>query len=138
MAKVVDCVVLGAGISGLVSASILATQGGGNSDILVIDEFPHLGGNHISVDLGEYTFDIGSFFFADRSPLMRNFPDLLSLYENQSPGTYAIARITPSGATGRYPFDFNHDQPRIMQNTGWAADFSSSPVCATTWPVSME
>jgi protoporphyrinogen oxidase len=117
VAKVVDCVVLGAGISGLVSASILATQAGGKGNILVIDEFAHLGGNHISVDLGEYTFDIGSFFFADRSPLMRHFPDLLSLNENQTRGTYSIARITPSGATGRYPFDFQLD----FRNRGpWA------------------
>lgn len=109
MAREFDCVILGAGISGMVSASILAKQANGNSDILVLDEFSHLGGNHISVDLGAYTFDIGSFFFADRSPLIKHFPELLSLYENQSRGTYGIARIAPSGATGRYPFDFKLD-----------------------------
>jgi len=56
-----EVMVLGAGISGLVSASVLLKQGYQN--IIVVDEYDHIGGNHIDCSIGEYTFDIGSFIF---------------------------------------------------------------------------
>ncbi|MGI3170892.1 FAD-dependent oxidoreductase [Pseudooceanicola sp. C21-150M6] len=103
-------VVLGAGISGLVTASILADRNkDGLDEVLVLDEFTDPGGNHISVDLNGYTFDIGSFFFADRSPFIRRFPEILPLYENHDPGIYRITRITPGYALARYPYDFRLD-----------------------------
>ncbi|MGH3751275.1 MAG: NAD(P)-binding protein [Pseudonocardiaceae bacterium] len=46
----VDAIVLGAGISGLVSASILVEQGNGR--VLVVDEYGHVGGNHIDRAVG--------------------------------------------------------------------------------------
>lgn len=107
----VDVVVLGAGISGLVTASSILAQPGRDplSSILVLDEFPEPGGNHLSVNVADYTFDIGSFFFADNAPFLRHFPELLSFYENNSTGTYRIARINPAYALARYPYDFRKD-----------------------------
>jgi UDP-galactopyranose mutase len=40
-----EAIVLGAGISGLVSTAVLLEQGATN--ILLVDEYPHAGGNHI-------------------------------------------------------------------------------------------
>ena len=59
--EAVDAIVLGAGISGLVSASILLNQG--YQRVLIVDEYDHVGGNHIDVQIGEYTFDIRALFF---------------------------------------------------------------------------
>src|ERR1700682_4075212 len=46
-------IVLGAGISGLVTASILLKQGYPN--IVVVDEYDHIGGNHIDCRIGEFS-----------------------------------------------------------------------------------
>ena len=81
--EAVDAIVLGAGISGLVSASILLNQG--YQRVLIVDEYDHVGGNHIDVQIGEYTFDIGSFIFQDDSPLLRHLPELLPLYCRVNP-----------------------------------------------------
>src|SRR6516162_4392458 len=62
-----DAIVLGAGISGLVATSILLEQG--CEQVLVVDEYDHVGGNHIDRTIGDYTFDVGSFIFQDDSPL---------------------------------------------------------------------
>src|ERR1700757_270780 len=97
MADSVDCerfdaVVLGAGISGLVAASILQRQGA--RSVLVIDEYSCLGGNHIDCKVGDYTFDVGSYIFQDDSPLLAHFPELLSLYVAINP---SWGRLTPYG-----------------------------------------
>src|SRR3977135_1307465 len=73
-----EVMVLGAGISGLVSASVLLKQGYQN--IIVVDEYDHIGGNHIDCSIGEYTFDIGSFIFQDDSPLLAHLPEILPHY----------------------------------------------------------
>jgi phytoene dehydrogenase-like protein len=44
-----DAIVLGAGISGLVSAYLLADRG---KRVLLLDDYAELGGNHISRDIG--------------------------------------------------------------------------------------
>lgn len=93
-----DVAVLGAGISGLVSASVLAEQGHGR--ILVIDQYPVAGGNHIDVAAGGYTFDIGSFIFQGDSPLLDHFPEILPLYV---PITVSFGRLNPEGRITRYP-----------------------------------
>lgn len=46
-----DAVVLGAGISGLVSASVLLRQG--YARVLIVDEYDHIGGNHIDWSSGD-------------------------------------------------------------------------------------
>lgn len=102
-----DAVVLGAGITGLVSASVLARQG--NSRILIIDEYNHIGGNHIDRSCGDYTFDVGSFIFQDDSPLLAHFPELLPLYVPIDP---TFGKLTPQGRVTRYPFSIPDDLVR--------------------------
>src|SRR3712207_4079651 len=99
-----DVIVLGSGISGLVSASILSEQG--YRRILVVDEYNHVGGNHIDCTCGRYTFDVGSFIFQDDSPLLRHFPELLPLYV---PITPSWGKLTPQGVITRYPFSVQDD-----------------------------
>ena len=95
---------LGAGISGLVSASILLQQG--HARVLVIDEYPHVGGNHIDQSHSGYTFDVGSFVFQDDSPLLRHFPELLSEYVVIEP---SWGKLTPQGVITAYPFSLKDD-----------------------------
>ena len=52
-----EAVVLGAGISGLVSTSILLEQG--CERVLVVDGYGVVGGNHIDRACGGDTFDVG-------------------------------------------------------------------------------
>lgn len=66
-----DVIVLGAGISGLVSASILVEQGAAR--VLVVDEYARVGGNHTDRTHGPYTFDVGSPIFQDDSPCCSTF-----------------------------------------------------------------
>lgn len=111
--KIWDSIVFGAGTSGMVAGSMLSGRFEGraseNASVLILDEYPKIGGNHINVDIGRYTFDIGSFFFSENSRFFKHFPELIPLYENRDPGTYSTARITPDLKIGRYPFDFKLD-----------------------------
>ena len=99
-----DVIVLGAGVSGLVSASVLAQQG--CRRIVVIDEYPHIGGNHINWSSGDYTFDIGSLIFQDDSPLLQHFPELLPLYVPIQP---RWARLNPQRLITAYPISVKDD-----------------------------
>jgi protoporphyrinogen oxidase len=99
-----DVVVLGAGISGLVSASILLKQGYEN--VLVVDEYAHIGGNHIDCSIGEYSFDIGSFIFQDDSPLIAHLPELLPRYVPIDP---SWGRLNPQGMVTQYPISIKDD-----------------------------
>lgn len=99
-----DAIVLGAGISGLVSASILLAQG--CSRVLVVDEYPSVGGNHINRTIGKFTFDIGSFIFQDDSPLLAHFPEILPYYV---PITPTWGRLNPHGLVTRYPISVKDD-----------------------------
>jgi protoporphyrinogen oxidase len=97
-------IVLGAGISGLVSASVLLKEG--YQHVLVVDEYSHIGGNHIDRSIGEYTFDIGSFIFQDDSPLLAHLPELLPLYVPISP---SWGRLNPQGVVTDYPISIKDD-----------------------------
>lgn len=99
-----DAVVLGAGISGLVAASVLSRQG--YSRVLVVDEFDHVGGNHIDYSNAGYTFDVGSLIFQDDSPLLNHFPEILSLYVQIDP---SWGKLTPQGHVTQYPFSLKDD-----------------------------
>jgi hypothetical protein len=99
-----EAIVLGAGISGLVSAAVLVEQGATN--ILLVDEYPHVGGNHIDRSFGPYTFDVGSLIFQDDSPLLRHFPELLDRYLPIKP---TWARLNPQGKVTEYPFSIRDD-----------------------------
>ncbi|GAB4082284.1 NAD(P)-binding protein [Modestobacter muralis] len=102
--RIVDAVVLGAGISGLVSASVLLQQG--SRDIIVLDEYDHVGGNHIDRSYDGCTYDIGSLIFQDDSPLLRHFPEILPRYVPIEP---SWARLNPQGIVTHYPFSINDD-----------------------------
>src|SRR6266566_2004776 len=99
-----EVIVLGAGISGLVAASVLLKKGYQN--VLVIDEYAHIGGNHIDRSIGEYTFDIGSFIFQDDSPLLAHLPEILPLYVPINP---SWGRLNPQGVVTRYPISVKDD-----------------------------
>jgi protoporphyrinogen oxidase len=99
-----DAMILGAGISGLVSASVLSQQG--CSNIVVVDEYAHVGGNHIDCTIGPYTFDIGSLIFQDDSPLLAHFPGLLPHYVPINP---TWGRLNPQGVVTEYPISFRVD-----------------------------
>jgi protoporphyrinogen oxidase len=99
-----DAIILGAGISGLVAASILLKDG--YRKILVVDEYDHIGGNHIDKTIGTYTFDIGSFIFQDDSPLLAHLPELLPLYTVIDP---SWGRLTPQGVVTKYPISIKDD-----------------------------
>jgi protoporphyrinogen oxidase len=111
--------VLGAGVGGLVSAKIL--QGAGATRILLLDEYNHVGGNHIDQHIGPYTFDIGTLIFQEDSPLMAHFPELLSLYH---PITCSTSRITPDGKIRPYPFSFREEIVRAGPGE-WVRTFGS-------------
>jgi protoporphyrinogen oxidase len=103
-AQTFDVIILGAGISGLVAASILA--GRGNS-ILIIDEYAHVGGNHMDWTSSEgYTFDVGSLIFQDDSPLLKHFPELLAHYVPIVP---TWGRLNPQGQITAYPISVRDD-----------------------------
>jgi phytoene dehydrogenase-like protein len=99
-----DIIVLGAGISGLVSASVLLKQG--CKSLVVVDEYAHIGGNHIDRTIGEYTFDIGSFIFQDDSPLLAHLPEILPLYVPINP---SWGRLNPQGVVTQYPISIKDD-----------------------------
>jgi protoporphyrinogen oxidase len=99
-----DVVVLGSGISGLVSASILSEQG---LRVAIVEEYEHVGGNHIdwSSPAG-YTFDVGSLIFQDDSPLLRHFPEILPLYVPIKP---TWGRLNPQRKITKYPISIRDD-----------------------------
>jgi hypothetical protein len=99
-----EVIVLGAGMSGLVSASILLKEGYKN--VLVVDEYAHIGGNHIDRSIGEYTFDIGSFIFQNDSPLLAHLPEILPLYVPINP---SWGRLNPQGIVTQYPISIKDD-----------------------------
>lgn len=98
-----DAIVLGAGISGLVSASVLGQQG---LRVLLIDEYDHIGGNHIAFSINGYTFDVGSLIFQDDSPLLEHFPELLSRYVAIDP---SWGKLSPQGSVTKYPISVRDD-----------------------------
>ncbi|CAN7604935.1 NAD(P)-binding protein [Phenylobacterium sp. LjRoot219] len=118
-----DAIILGAGISGLVASSVLLQQG--CKRLLVLDDYEHIGGNHIDRAIGPYTFDVGSFIFQDDSPLLRHFPELLPQYVPINP---SWGRLNPQGVVTRYPISFKTDLIdagpiewcRILASVAWA------------------
>lgn len=99
-----DAVVLGAGISGLVASSILLEQG--CQTILVVDQYDHVGGNHIDATINGFTFDVGSLIFQDDSPLLRHFPEILEKYVPINP---SWGRLNPQGVVTSYPISLKAD-----------------------------
>lgn len=102
--EVYDAIILGAGISGLVAASVLLRQN--NERIAIIDEYAHIGGNHIDWSANGFTFDVGSLIFQDDSPLLKHFPELLEHYIHIRP---TWGRLNPQGKVTRYPISIADD-----------------------------
>ncbi len=99
-----DVIILGAGISGLVAASILTRQ---NNRVLVLEDYDRVGGNHIDWTSDEgYTFDVGSLIFQDDSPLLEHFPELLPHYLTIQP---SWGRLNPQGKITLYPVSIRDD-----------------------------
>jgi len=99
-----DAIILGAGISGLVAAAMLSENE--PTRVCVVDTYRHIGGNHIDVAIGPYTFDVGSLIFQDDSPLLRHFPELLPFYVHVEP---TWSRLTPQGHVTTYPVSVKDD-----------------------------
>ena len=93
-----DAIILGAGISGLVATKLLQRQG--LTKIAIVEQYRHVGGNHIDRHIGPFTFDIGTLIFWENSPFFNHFPELLPLYQ---PIEAAFGRIIPSGEVSAYP-----------------------------------
>jgi protoporphyrinogen oxidase len=98
-----DVLILGAGVTGLASAYFLARSG---SRVCLLDDYPTPGGNHISLDLNGYTFDVGSIFFFPNNPQFKMFPDSK---ENFVPVDLGMSRVTPQGHVRAYPLSFQDE-----------------------------
>lgn len=96
-------VILGAGVSGLVAADILALAG---HEVIVLEPYERLGGNQRSRTIGAYTFDIGSFVFVAGSPFFQRFPAAEALC---LPARIRVNRITPQGRISQYPYSIADD-----------------------------
>ena len=98
-----DVLILGAGISGLSAAYFLASQG---HSVRIIDAYDHLGGNHISRTIGNYTYDIGAIFFWSDNCQFDMFEGLLDMCV---PLDFSISKISPSGNIIQYPFSLRDE-----------------------------
>jgi len=95
--------ILGAGVSGLVAADVLASAG---HEVIVLEPYERLGGNQRSRTIGDCTFDIGSFVFVAGSPFFRRFPAAEALC---LPARIRVNRITPQGRISDYPYSIADD-----------------------------
>lgn len=98
-----DVIILGAGISGLSAAYFLAKKG---HSVRVIDSYPSTGGNHLSRQIGPYTFDIGAIFFWSDNPQFRMFEGLL---ETCVPVDFSVNKVAPSGRVTSYPYNIRDE-----------------------------
>jgi len=96
-------VILGAGVSGLVAADVLASAG---HEVIVLEPYERLGGNQRSRTIGGYTFDIGSFVFTAGSPFFQRFP---AAEATCLPARIRVSRITPQGRISQYPYSIADD-----------------------------
>lgn len=91
--------VLGAGIAGLFAADRLSATG---LHVNVIDRSDRCGGAHQSRNIGQYTFDLGSFFYEGGARIFQLAPEM----REQCPKVLRIQRrISPGGAILHYPLN---------------------------------
>lgn len=92
-------VVLGGGIAGLSAADQLSRAG---LPVVLLEATDQLGGGHRSVDIGPYTFDVGSIFYEEASRVF----DLAEGLREMCPQVRRIQRrITPEGTLSHYPIE---------------------------------
>lgn len=72
----------------------------------MVDEFSHIGGNHIDCSIADYTFDVGSLIFQDDSPLLDHFPEMLPAYVAISP---SWGKLNPQGLVTGYPISIKQE-----------------------------
>lgn len=99
--QTVDAIILGAGVAGLTAANRLLDD---HADVLCLESFTHVGGNHRSRDIGGYTFDIGSIVLNSKFPLFRHFSGLEDICV---PFQHRLQRVAPGGAVRAYPFELS-------------------------------
>jgi protoporphyrinogen oxidase len=120
-----DVVILGGGIAGLAAADRLAGQG---LSVVVLESSERIGGMHRSVQIGPYSFDVGSIFYENNALLLGLVPEILPLL----PRVMRVQRrIRPDGRLSRYPFDLKE----IL--SGSARDMlrsSASLLAGRLWP----
>ena len=91
--------VLGAGIAGLTAADRLSRAG---RPVVVIDAADRIGGTHRSVEIGAYTFDVGSIFYEPGARLFDLAPGLDAL----CPTVRRVQRrVAPDGSLQHYPLE---------------------------------
>lgn len=78
----------------------------GGAQVILLDSYPTLGGNHISMKINDMNFDIGSFVFSSASPFFTLFPECRSLCLAK---TLDSQRLTPQGRVSAYPIDIPAD-----------------------------
>ncbi len=96
-------VVLGAGVSGMTIADGLADRG---HDVVVLEAYGHAGGNHLSWDIGPYSFDIGTIYFPRHTTLTALLPGLI---DTLVPARHTVQRITPEGVVRHYPLSLKQE-----------------------------
>lgn len=104
-----DVIILGGGIAGLAAASRLQRAG---HQVTIIERSERCGGAHKSINIGPYTFDIGSIFYDAQGELFTLADGLLE----QCPQVMRRQRrIAPEGDVLHYPIE-----PReILRTKPW-------------------
>ncbi|GJE62292.1 FAD-dependent oxidoreductase [Methylobacterium trifolii] len=98
-----DVIILGAGVTGLTTADVLANRG---LKVCLIDDYPEPGGNHLSWTIDSFTFDIGAIFFWTDNPMFKVFPGMRSLC---LPIDYRVEKISRRAKVVAYPFDIRKE-----------------------------
>ena len=92
-------IILGGGIAGLAAADELVQRG---HEVVILEGSSRLGGMHKSIDIGPYSFDIGSIFYEPGAKIFSLAPGLAEA----CPTTRRIQRrILPNGTIRHYPID---------------------------------
>lgn len=101
--EIFDVIILGAGVTGLVSALRTARAG---HKVCVVEDYPSPGGNHISTEINGASFDIGAIFFWSDNFIFDLFPELK---RDCVPVKHHISRINPDGAVAAYPYSIRDE-----------------------------
>ena len=92
-----DTVVLGAGVSGLIALEFLSS---GKDRICCLEEYHHIGGNHITDTVNEMEFDVGSIYFSPPDAQFKHFPELQKICISKS---LKRIKLRPDGVFSNYP-----------------------------------